>query len=80
MITFNFQVQTRVPILTLSGHTEAVSGVTWLGEQEVCTASWDHTLRLWDLEKAEQKASMVRGWLVGLRFMDCSATVNHDHL
>lgn len=54
------KVQTRVPMLTLSGHTEGVSAVAWLEEQEVCTASWDHTMRLWDLERAEQKSSLVR--------------------
>ncbi|XP_060566497.1 ribosome biogenesis protein wdr12-like [Ruditapes philippinarum] len=52
------KVQTRVPMLTLSGHSEGVSAVAWLEEQEVCTASWDHTIRLWDLEKAAQKSSL----------------------
>ncbi|KAH3841961.1 hypothetical protein DPMN_115448, partial [Dreissena polymorpha] len=49
---------TRVPILTLSGHTEGVSGIVWLGEDQVFTASWDHTLRLWDLQKAEQVTAL----------------------
>jgi ribosome biogenesis protein YTM1 len=53
------KVQTRVPMLTLSGHSEGVSAVAWLEEQDVCTASWDHTIRLWDLEKAAQKSSLV---------------------
>ncbi|XP_056008326.1 ribosome biogenesis protein WDR12 homolog isoform X1 [Ostrea edulis] len=52
------KVQTRVPILTLSGHTEGISAAEWLGRSEVCTASWDHTLRLWDMEKATQTSQM----------------------
>ncbi|XP_061185739.1 ribosome biogenesis protein WDR12 homolog [Saccostrea echinata] len=54
------KVQTRVPILTLSGHKEGISSTEWLSRSEVCTASWDHTLRLWDMEKATQ-TSLIQG-------------------
>ncbi|XP_076461260.1 ribosome biogenesis protein WDR12 homolog [Babylonia areolata] len=47
-------IQTRVPVLTLSGHTEAISAVQWLDKQKVVTSSWDHSLRLWDMQAAQQ--------------------------
>ncbi|XP_069111210.1 ribosome biogenesis protein WDR12 homolog [Argopecten irradians] len=48
--------QTRVPMLTLEGHTEGISGIDWLDEQTICTVSWDHTIRLWDMKEAKQKS------------------------
>lgn len=42
--------ETRKPISTLAGHREAISAVQWIDEDTLLTGSWDHTLRVWDLE------------------------------
>ena len=45
--------------MTLKGHKEAISAVQWTDSSEICTASWDHTLRLWDIEIGGIKSEIV---------------------
>lgn len=35
--------------MTLQGHRESVSGIQWMDSETVLTASWDHTMKIWDL-------------------------------
>jgi ribosome biogenesis protein YTM1 len=52
-------LQFQVPQVTLSGHNEGVSSALWLNDAEICTSSWDHTIKLWDMEQMAEKSSLV---------------------
>lgn len=39
----------RTPQCTFEGHKEAVSSVQWIDNSTVLTSSWDHTLKIFDL-------------------------------
>lgn len=39
----------RTPHMTLEGHKEAVSSVQWIDNATILTSSWDHTMKIFDL-------------------------------
>ena len=54
------QAVTRTPVMTLAGHKEGISGVCWEEDKSsVVTASWDHTIRVWDTEMGGMKTELV---------------------
>ena len=57
--TQTHRTTTRTPLLTLSGHNHPVTGVAWVGEEEVVSAGWDHCIRVWDVSSGVNTATLV---------------------
>jgi len=55
----------RVPIITLSGHKEAITGCVWMTDTSdtdivnVATCSMDNTIRFWDIEVGENTQTLT---------------------
>ena len=57
----------RTPIITMSGHKEAITGCVWMADTrsldtdiaEMATCSMDNTIRLWDIEVGESKQTLT---------------------
>lgn len=50
---------TKVALLTIDGHREAISAVQFMDNNCVMTASWDHTIKIWDLNLSGVKHEIV---------------------
>lgn len=48
----------EAPRQELSAHTQCVAGVAWPTEATAVTASWDHSVRLWDVEAGANTDSL----------------------
>lgn len=48
------KLPSQVPMVTLASHRDSISGVKWSNANaaQVVTASWDHSMIVWDLELA----------------------------
>lgn len=49
----------QTPLHTLKGHKEDISSVVWTANDTVCTASMDHTIKLWDAELCGIRSEIV---------------------
>lgn len=48
----------KTPIITLSGHSESISSCKWLDDKTVCTGSWDHSIKIWDVYVGQETQTL----------------------
>uniref|UniRef100_A0A183F8R0 WD_REPEATS_REGION domain-containing protein n=1 Tax=Heligmosomoides polygyrus TaxID=6339 RepID=A0A183F8R0_HELPZ len=54
LVSGAFDSNIKVPMVTLAGHKDAVVGLKWTtwNSSQVVSASWDHSIAVWDLQLA----------------------------
>ncbi|KAE8021798.1 hypothetical protein FH972_007659 [Carpinus fangiana] len=52
-------------VSTLVGHTQCVSSVVWPQHETVYSASWDHSVRRWDVETSKDLSDIFCGKVLG---------------
>ena len=62
VLTTDMFIPFQTPLMTLSGHTEAISSVLWMDHNTLCSSGWDHSIRVWDLSAGVNKQTMVRDY------------------
>lgn len=50
-----------VAVSTIVGHTNCVSSVVWPEDDTIYSASWDHSIRIWDVESGKATWNMFCG-------------------
>ncbi|KAL7232241.1 hypothetical protein ACSBR2_010297 [Camellia fascicularis] len=51
-------------VSTLVGHTQCVSSVVWPQHETIYSASWDHSIRRWDVETGKDSLNMFCGKVI----------------
>ncbi|KAL3308933.1 WD repeat-containing protein 12 [Cichlidogyrus casuarinus] len=54
-------IPTRLPLMTFVGHRQMVCSVDWVDENNVLSASWDHSMRMWDLVQQKETKTIMTG-------------------
>ena len=61
------------PISSLTAHTSQISGAAWLNTNHVVTSSWDHSVKVWNMEREECGLT-----LNGSRVVSCMDLSRHS--
>jgi ribosome biogenesis protein YTM1 len=61
-------VQSVEPLSTFSAHQSQISGVAWLNDMQIATSSWDHSVKVWQIESSQQDCLIT---LNGSRVVSC---------
>ncbi|KAF6026587.1 WDR12 [Bugula neritina] len=64
------EAQSKVPIITLAGHSEGIMGVCWKAMSNIVTAGLDHTIRIWNLETQTNTQTITSS--KAILSLDCS--------
>ena len=61
---------------TLVGHTQCVSSVKWPQPNLIYSASWDHSIRKWDVDASKCELNIVSAKILSFRALaPCSRTL-----